>query len=187
MHPLRAQSPYSASKIGADKIAESFYRSFELPLVILRPFNTYGPRQSPRAIIPTIIVQALTSTEIYLGNLDTSRDFTFVSDTVDGFLRVASVDSVFGHEINLGNENTIRVGDLAEKILALMGKRPKILTDPRRLRPEKSEVMKLWASSQKAKEMVGWQPRVSFDVGLRDTIEWIAAHLDLYQPDQYGI
>lgn len=186
-HPLQGQSPYSASKIGADRIAESFYRSFNLPVVTLRPFNTYGPRQSARAVIPTVIMQTLTRDEIHLGSLEPSRDFTFVADTVDGFLRVAGADGVLGQEINLGNDNTIRIGDLVQKIFSIIGKSPRIVTDAQRIRPEKSEVMKLWASNKKAEELIGWKPRVSLDDGLRSAIEWISAHLDLYRPDQYTV
>lgn len=186
-HPLQAQSPYSASKIGADKIAESFYRSFEVPVVTLRPFNTYGPRQSTRAVIPTIITQALTSDEVQLGSLEPSRDFTFVADTVNGFLRVAEPENVLGQEINLGNDNTIRIGDLAKKIFDIISKTPKVITDSQRIRPGKSEVLKLWASNKKAKDLIGWEPRISLDEGLRLTIEWISTHLDLYRPDQYTV
>lgn len=186
-HPLQGQSPYSASKIGADKIAESFYRSFEVPVVILRPFNTYGPRQSARAVIPTIISQALTRDEIKLGSLDPMRDFTFVKDTANGFICAAEAENVLGQEINLGNDNTISIGDLVDKIFGIIGKTPKVVTDSQRIRPNKSEVMRLWASNQKAKEMIGWEPRVSLDEGLRLTIEWISAHLDLYRPDQYTV
>lgn len=186
-HPLQGQSPYSASKIGADRIAESFYRSFETPVVTLRPFNTFGPGQSMRAVIPTIIVQALTRDEVKLGSLEPSRDFTFVKDTADGFMKVAEAEGVLGEEINLGNDNTIRIGDLAEKIFKIIGKTPKIVADPQRVRPGKSEVMKLWASNEKAKRMIGWEPRVSLDEGLKLTIEWISAHLDLYRPDQYAV
>ncbi|MBC7879013.1 MAG: SDR family NAD(P)-dependent oxidoreductase [Anaerolineales bacterium] len=186
-HPLQGQSPYSASKIGADKIAESFYRSFEVPVITLRPFNTYGPRQSMRAVIPTIIVQALTRDEVKLGSVDPSRDFTFVTDTADGFMRVAEADNVLGQEINLGNDNTIRIGDLVDKIFAIIGKTPKVVIDSQRVRPGKSEVMKLWASNQKARELIGWEPRISLDEGLRATIEWISAHIDLYLPDQYTV
>ncbi len=186
-HPLQGQSPYSASKIGADKIAESFYRSFEVPVVTLRPFNTYGPRQSTRAVIPTIITQALTRDEVKLGSLDPSRDFTFVHDTADGFVRAAAAEGILGQEINLGNDNTIRIGDLAEKIFTILGKTPTVVTDSQRIRPNKSEVMKLWASHQKASELIGWEPRASLDQGLRATIEWIAAHIDLYRPDQYTV
>jgi NAD dependent epimerase/dehydratase len=186
-HPLQGQSPYSASKIGADRIAESFYRSFEVPVVTLRPFNTFGPRQSMRAVIPTIIVQALTRDEVKLGSLEPSRDFTFVVDTVSGFLKAAEADDVLGDEVNLGNDNTIRIGDLATKIFDIVGKTPKIVTDPQRIRPGKSEVMRLWASNEKAKRMIGWEPHISLDQGLRITVEWIAAHLHLYQPDQYTV
>jgi dTDP-glucose 4,6-dehydratase len=186
-HPLQGQSPYSASKIGADRIAESFYRSFETPVVTLRPFNTFGPGQSMRAVIPTIIVQALTRDEVKLGSLEPSRDFTFAKDTADGFVKVAEAEGVLGEEINLGNDNTIRIGDLAEKIFKLIGKTPKIVADPQRVRPGKSEVMKLWASNEKAKRMIGWEPRVSLDEGLKLTIEWISAHIDLYRPDQYTV
>jgi dTDP-glucose 4,6-dehydratase len=186
-HPLQGQSPYSASKIGADRIAESFFRSYNVPVVTLRPFNTYGPRQSARAVIPAIITQALTRDEVKLGSLDPSRDFTFVADTVEGFLRIAAAENVLGEEINLGNDNTIRIGDLAEKIFGILGQTPGLTADPQRLRPDKSEVMKLWASNQKAKELIGWEPRVSLDEGLRRTIEWIKSHLDLYQPDRYTV
>ena len=186
-HPLQGQSPYSASKIGADRIAESFYRSFNVPVVTIRPFNTYGPRQSARAVIPTIISQALTRDEVKLGSVEPSRDFTFVADTVDGFLRAASADDVLGEEINLGNDNTIRIGDLAEKIFGMIGRTPRLVTDSQRIRPGRSEVLKLWASNKKAKELIGWEPRISLDEGLRRTVEWISAHLDLYQPDQYTV
>lgn len=186
-HPLQGQSPYSASKIGADRITESFYRSFETPVVTLRPFNTFGPGQSMRAVIPTIIVQALTRDEVKLGSLEPSRDFTFAKDTANGFVKVAEAEGVLGEEINLGNDNTIRIGDLAEKIFKLIGKTPKIVADPQRVRPGKSEVMKLWASNEKAKRMIGWEPRISLDEGLRATIEWISTHIDLYRPDQYTV
>jgi NAD dependent epimerase/dehydratase len=186
-HPLQGQSPYSASKIGADKIAESFYRAFNVPVVTLRPFNTYGPRQSARAVIPTIITQALTKNEVHLGSLDPWRDFTFVTDTADGFIRIAEAENILGQEINIGNNSAITIGDLAEKIFAIIGKNVKIVTESQRLRPEKSEVLKLHAANQKAQDLMGWQPRVSLDQGLRRTIEWIKDHLDLYKPDQYTV
>jgi dTDP-glucose 4,6-dehydratase len=186
-HPLQGQSPYSASKIGADKIAESFYRSFDVPVVTLRPFNTYGPRQSARAVIPTIITQALTRDQVKLGSLDPMRDFTYAADTANGFVRVAEAENVLGEDINLGNDNTIRIGDLAEKIFNIIGKTPKIVADQQRVRPGKSEVMKLWASNQKARERIGWEPLISLDEGLKRTIEWISGHLDLYRPDQYTV
>ncbi len=191
-HPLQGQSPYSASKIGADKIAESFYRSFNVPVVTLRPFNTYGPRQSARAVIPTIISQALTREEIHLGSLDTWRDFTFVTDTIDGFMRIAMAENILGQEINIGNNQAIRIGELAEKIFALVGKNPtrrayEITSESQRLRPAKSEVMKLHASNQKAKELMDWSPQVSLDEGLTQTIAWIKDHLELFKPDIYTV
>lgn len=186
-HPLQGQSPYSASKIGADKIAESFYRSFDVPVVTLRPFNTYGPRQSARAVIPTIITQALTRDEVRLGSLEPSRDLTFVSDTVAGFLLAAQAEGVVGEEINLGNDATLTVGELCQKIFAILGKSPRLVVEDRRKRPPKSEVMVLRASNRKAGELLGWRPRVGLEEGLRLTIAWIAEHLDLYQPDEYMI
>ncbi len=186
-HPLQGQSPYSASKIGADKIAESFYRSFDLPVATLRPFNTYGPRQSTRAVIPTIITQALTKDEVRLGSLTPSRDFTFVTDTAAGFLQIASVDAAIGQEINLGTGATITIGQLVEKILSLLNKTPKIVTEEQRLRPEKSEVTRLHASNQKAQQLIGWQPKVSLNKGLERTIKWLANYLELYNPDQYSV
>jgi dTDP-glucose 4,6-dehydratase len=186
-HPLQGQSPYSASKIGADKIVESFYRSFNVPVVTIRPFNTYGPRQSARAVIPTIISQALAREEVRLGSLDPSRDFTFVSDTVDGFMRGAQAEGVFGEEINLGNNATITIGELCEMIFSILGKSPKIVTDGQRIRPEKSEVLKLQAAYDKARELLGWQPHINLDAGLRKTIDWVSAHPALYRPNQYTV
>ena len=186
-HPLQGQSPYSASKIGADKIAESFYRSFNVPVITIRPFNTYGPRQSARAVIPTIITQALTRDKIHLGSLDPSRDFTFVLDTVDGFLRGAQTEGVLGEEINLGNDATITIGELCEVIFGILGKSPKIVTETQRKRPEKSEVLRLQASYKKSQSLLGWEPKFSLKAGLHRTIEWISAHLDLYKPDQYTV
>ncbi|MBI1878350.1 MAG: SDR family NAD(P)-dependent oxidoreductase [Chloroflexi bacterium] len=186
-HPLQGQSPYSASKIGADKIAESFYRSFDLPVVTVRPFNTYGPRQSARAVIPTIITQVLTRDEVRLGNLAPSRDFTFVSDTANGFLKAAEAEAAIGQEINLGVGASITIGELADKIFRLLNKAPKIVGETERLRPEKSEVFRLHSANHKAAELIGWQPQVSLDDGLQRTINWIAQHLDLYQPDKYTV
>ena len=186
-HPLQGQSPYSASKIGADKIAESFYRSFNVPVVTIRPFNTYGPRQSARAVIPTIITQALTRDEVHLGSLEPSRDFTFVLDTVEGFIRGAQAEGVLGEEINLGNDATITIGNLAQKIFSLLGKSPRIVTEPQRVRPDRSEVRRLWASNQKARDLIEWSSRVSLDEGLQLTIDWIAKNLELYRPDQYTV
>lgn len=186
-HPLQGQSPYSASKIGADKLAESFFCSYNLPVVTLRPFNTYGPRQSARAVIPTMIMQALTRSVIRLGNLDTTRDFTYVADTVDGFLRAGQTPDVEGRTINLGTGQEIRVGDLAEQVIALVGKPVSIEMDPTRLRPAKSEVQRLLSDNRLARELLSWQPRHSFEEGLQNTIRWVEAHLALYSPDRYVV
>jgi nucleoside-diphosphate-sugar epimerase len=187
-HPLQGQSPYSASKIGADKVAESFYCAYDLPVATIRPFNTYGPRQSARAVIPTIITQALGRDRICLGDLTPTRDFTFVQDTVEGFLLVAESPKAVGQEFNLGYDSEISIGDLASKILHLMGKDGlPIHTEGRRLRPAGSEVKRLWADNRKAREVLGWRPRTSLDDGLRQTISWISEHLDLYRPGEYQI
>jgi NAD dependent epimerase/dehydratase len=186
-HPLQGQSPYSASKIGADKLAESFYRSFDVQVATLRPFNTFGPRQSARAIIPTIITQVLTRDEIKLGSLTPSRDLTFVTDTVDGFIRAASTDAAVGQETNVGTGVGVTIGQLAEKIFAIVGKKARIISDAQRVRPDKSEVMQLLASNAKAKELLGWTPRVQLDEGLKLTVDWIRQHLDAYRPDEYTV
>lgn len=184
-HPLQGQSPYSASKIGADKLAESFYRSYGLPVVTVRPFNTYGPRQSARAVIPTIITQALTQDLIHLGSLETRRDFTFVSDTVNGFIKAAQADGIEGQTINLGTGTEVTIGELAERIIAITGRPVQIKTDPQRLRPEKSEVMRLISNNHLASELMGWQPEVSLEEGLRLTVEWIQHHLQNYRIGVY--
>ncbi len=186
-HPLQGQSPYAASKIGADKLAESFYRSFGVPVVTLRPFNTYGPRQSARAVIPTIIAQALSGDVIYLGNLDTSRDLTFVSDTVEGFLRVAETPGVEGRTYNLGSGSEISIGELAQKIIDLTGRPAEIQIDPSRLRPEKSEVVRLLSDNSRARRELGWQPRISLADGLSQTIDWVSNHLELFRPKTYQL
>jgi dTDP-glucose 4,6-dehydratase len=186
-HPLQGQSPYSASKIGADKLAESFYRAFDLPVVTLRPFNTYGPRQSARAVIPTIITQVLTQSELRLGNLDARRDMTYVSDTVDGFLKVAEVAGIEGETFNLGSGEEICVGDLAREVMALIGKSMEILVDPARLRPEKSEVQRLLSDNRAARERLGWVPKIGLAEGLQMTIAWIREHLEAYRPTLYQI
>jgi dTDP-glucose 4,6-dehydratase len=186
-HPLQGQSPYSASKIGADKLAESFYRAFDLPVVTLRPFNTFGPRQSARAVIPTIITQALTQDVIRLGNLDARRDLTYVTDTVTGFLKVAEVPGVEGETFNLGSGSEIRIGDLAQEIISLIGRPVCIEVDPNRLRPEKSEVQRLLSDNHLARERLGWKPTVSLREGLQHTIAWVADHLDYYQPEKYQV
>jgi dTDP-glucose 4,6-dehydratase len=180
-HPLQGQSPYSASKIGADKIAESFYCAYDLPVVTVRPFNTYGPRQSARAVIPTIITQALTQDVVRLGSLDTKRDFTYVADTVNGFLKAAQAENVEGHTFNLGTGNEVTIGELTDKIIEMVGRPVSIESDPQRLRPGKSEVMRLISNNRLAGNELGWQPDVSIDDGLRKTIEWIRANLENYR------
>lgn len=186
-HPLQGQSPYSASKIGADKLAESFYRAYDLPVVTLRPFNTYGPRQSARAVIPTIITQALTQPVVRLGNLEARRDLTYVSDTVAGFLRAAETPGVEGLTFNLGTGQEVRVGDLARQIIALSGRAVTIESEPARRRPEKSEVQRLLADNRLAQARLGWSPQVELPAGLARTMAWIEEHLDLYRPGQYSI
>ncbi len=184
-HPLQGQSPYSASKIGADKLVESFYCTYQLPAVTLRPFNTYGPRQSSRAVIPTIMVQALTRDDLRLGNLDASRDFTFVTDTVAGFLKIAETPGLEGQTINLGTGQAITIGDLAHKVIAMVGRPVRIVQDEVRLRPEKSEVQRLLSDNHKALERMGWSPLVSLDDGLSQTLKWMKSHLALYSSNRY--
>ncbi len=184
-HPLQGQSPYSASKIGADKLAESFYCAYDLPVITVRPFNTYGPAQSARAVIPTIITQALTREVIHLGNLESTRDFTYVDDTVEGFLRAARSETGLGEVFNLGTGQEIRIGDLAEKIIAMVGREVKIETEQQRLRPEKSEVMRLISDNSRAREVLGWAPQVSLEEGLKRTIHWINENLAQYRVGKY--
>lgn len=184
-HPLQGQSPYSASKIGADKLVESYNRSFAVPAVTVRPFNTYGPAQSARAVIPTIITQALTQDVIRLGNLDSRRDFTYLTDTVDGFIKAAEAEGVDGETFNLGTGTEISIGELADQIIALIGKPVRIEIDSERLRPDRSEVMRLLSDNTKARERLAWQPQVDFPTGLQHTIAWIREHLNLYHPGFY--
>lgn len=186
-HPLQGQSPYSASKIGADKMAESYYLSFSTPVVTVRPFNTYGPRQSARAVIPTIITQCLTGGEVKLGNLTPTRDLNFVADTVRGFLLAGSKEGVEGKTINLGSGKEISVGELAVLIGELTGVDMKVISEANRLRPEKSEVERLLASNTLAKATLGWQPEVSLREGLTRTIEWMRGNLERYRPGVYNI
>lgn len=186
-HPLQGQSPYSASKIGADKLVESYFRSFGLPTVTVRPFNTYGPGQSTRAVIPTIITQALAGGVVRLGNLDAIRDFTYLDDTVEGFLLTAQADTWNGETYNLGSGEEISIGAIAALIFRLMGKQAEIQLEKSRLRPEKSEVLRLISDNRKAKLELGWQPTVGMEEGLQRTIRWIGEHLDLYQPEEYGL
>lgn len=172
-HPLQGQSPYSASKIAAEKACESYYKSFETPVVTVRPFNTYGPRQSVRAVIPTIIGQVLFSNELHLGALDTERDFTFVEDTVRGIALCGIAPNIAGEVINLGYGRTIKVGELCDKILHIAGSKLSVTVDPAKLRPEKSEVRCLLSNRMKAEKLLNWKPEIGFDEGLKQTIEWL--------------
>jgi dTDP-glucose 4,6-dehydratase len=184
-HPLQAQSPYSATKIAADKLAESYFRSFATPVVTLRPFNTYGPRQSARAFIPTIISQALARDEIRLGSLTPERDMTYVSDTVAGFMAAAVKPGIEGMTINLGTGKTFSVGWFAERILTTMGVEKPIIQESQRLRPETSEVMKLVSDNSLARKWLGWTPQTPLDTGLRNMIEFAKANPHFYKTDAY--
>lgn len=184
-HPLQGQSPYSASKIGADKLAESFARAFDLPVVTVRPFNTFGPRQSTRAVIPTIITQLLDDRRIRLGSLHPRRDFTFVTDTVAGFLRAAEVPDVSWQEINLGTGRDVSVGRVLELIAGLLGVAAEVTTEAERMRPPNSEVDRLCSSNQRAADVLGWAPTVSLEDGLRRTIDWVKTHRAFYLTESY--
>jgi NAD dependent epimerase/dehydratase len=186
-HPLQGQSPYSASKIGADKIVESFYLSFNLPVATTRPFNTYGPRQSARAVIPTIISQALTSDVIHLGALTPVRDLNYVKDTVNGFIRVAESEQAIGEVINIGYGKGITIGELVSVILKLLNCEKQIVVEEERLRPTKSEVFTLICDNHKALEKTGWKPQYSLSQGLAETIDFIEKNLYLYRPNQYTL
>ncbi|MEK4248261.1 NAD-dependent 4,6-dehydratase LegB [Paenibacillus sp. FSL W7-1287] len=193
-HPLQGQSPYSASKIGADQIAMSFYRSFNTPISIIRPFNTYGPRQSARAVIPTIISQlAAGHTNIKLGAISPTRDFNYVQDTVNGFIDIMNSDKALGEVINIGSNYEVSIGDTAQLIADLMGVSLTIETEEQRLRPEKSEVNRLWADNQKAKQLIGWSPKYAgiegLKKGLKETIDWFTepSNLAQYKADVYNI
>lgn len=186
-HPLQGQSPYSASKIGADKMAEAFYLSFGVPVVTVRPFNTFGPRQSARAIIPTIITQCLVGDTIRLGNLTPTRDLNYVLNTVNGFILAASAEAAIGRTINIGSGREISIGDLVQLIARLTGRPITIETDEQRMRPEKSEVERLLAENSLARESLGWEPAITLEKGLELTIEWIKANLKRYRPDVYVI
>lgn len=186
-HPLVGQSPYSASKIAADKLAESFYRSYRLPVVTVRPFNTFGPRQSARAIIPTIVCQALSLSELRLGNLTPIRDLTYVEDTVAGFVAAAESDQAVGEVINLGTGMGYSIGEIAQRVLQILDRNIPIATDEKRVRPELSEVTRLIADNSKAKQLLGWSPKVDFETGLRRAIDYVRAHPDSYKVDIYNV
>lgn len=187
-HPIQGQSPYSASKIGADKMAESYHLSFDLPVVTVRPFNTYGPRQSARAVVPTIITQALTGASVKLGNLLPTRDFNYVADTANGFIKVAETDGVEGQVINIGTGNEISIGDLLTSILKLMGK-PELpaIWESERHRPDASEVYRLSADNTKVKELVGWSPKHTLTEGLAETIHWVEENLERFRTSVYTV
>ena len=180
-HPLQAQSPYSATKISADKLAESFYKSYNTPVAIIRPFNTYGPRQSIRAVIPTIIYQTITQDKIKIGSLAPKRDFTFVKDTVEGFIKVAESENSIGETINIGSGKTISIGDLANTIQKILGKSLIIETDEKKVRPDKSEVNLLLCDNSKAKKLIGWEPKVSLEEGLEECISYVKNNLNKYK------
>jgi len=184
-HPLQGQSPYSASKIGADKLVESYYRAFGVPAVTIRPFNTYGPGQSARAVIPTIITQALQAEEIHLGNLDALRDFTYLDDTVAAFIKAAETPGIDGETFNLGSGHEVSIRELSEEIVELTGSRARVVVDEERLRPEKSEVFRLLADNSKARRVLGWAPQVELREGLTRTIAWVRAHMDFYHTGRY--
>lgn len=192
-HPLHPQSPYAASKVGADQLALSFHASFDLPVGILRPFNTYGPRQSARAVIPTIISQLANKSKVKLGSLSPTRDFSFVQDTANGFLAAAQSDAIIGQTINLGSGFEISIKDTAETIAKIMNAKLELVDDEQRVRPENSEVERLHASIDKAKTILGWQPQLKgltgFQTGLKQTIEWFSnpANLARYKADRYNL
>jgi NAD dependent epimerase/dehydratase len=190
-HPLQAQSPYAATKIAADKLAESFHLSFGLPVTTVRPFNTFGPRQSPRAVIPTIILQCLNGGEIRLGNLEPTRDFTYVTDTVSGFLCAAQADSAIGDTINLGTGREISIGDLVNLIGHVTNVNPRIVRDDQRVRRADSEVERLCADARRAQSSLNWKPQVTLEDGLRRAATWMSQNMDLhlsrYKPTDYAI
>ncbi len=186
-HPLQAQSPYSATKIAGDALGLSFYRSFGLPVAIVRPFNAYGPRQSARAVIPTIIAQAVSEQPLRLGALDTKRDFTFVGDTAQGFLMVGRNDGALGEVVNLGSGREVSIRQVVEAVGAIVGRELIAESDEQRMRPEKSEVSRLLSDSSKAYRIAGWRASTTLEDGLRQTVDWIRAHIDLYRPQEYAV
>lgn len=187
-HPFKAQSPYSATKIGADRLAESFYRSFSLPVTIVRPFNTYGPRQSARAVIPTIISQLLAGEEeIRLGSLTPTRDFNYVKDTVNGFIEIEASEHTVGEEINIASGTEISIGELALELIRQINPKAKIICENERLRPEKSEVTRLLGSNEKLKALTSWKQKYTLSQGLEETIRWMENNLNRYRTDRYNI
>jgi dTDP-glucose 4,6-dehydratase len=186
-HPLQGQSPYSASKIAADKLTEAFTCSFEVPAVTVRPFNTFGPRQSARAVIPTIITQCLTGDTVRLGNVRPTRDLNYVTNTVDGFLAAGAAPQAIGQTINLGSGREVSVGDLAQLIARLVGRPIQITCDAQRLRPDGSEVERLLADNTRARALIGWAPRIDLEDGLRRTIAWMRENLGRYRPHVYSV
>lgn len=187
-HPYQGQSPYSATKIGADRLAESFWRSFELPVTIVRPFNTFGPRQSARAVIPTIITQLLAGKEeIRLGSLTPTRDFNYVKDTAAGFIAMYESDRTIGQEINIATQREISIGQLAEELIRQINPNAHIVCEEERLRPTNSEVERLLGSNEKIMRLTDWRPRYTFEEGLAETIEWLRENLSRYKTDIYNI
>lgn len=186
-HPVNPQSPYAASKASADYMALSFYKSFGLPVAVVRPFNTFGPRQSARAIIPTIITQLLEKDTVRLGSVNTNRDFTFVEDTVAGFIRAAEVPGTIGEVINIGSGFEISIAELVAKIANIIGKKARISAKNERIRPQNSEVERLWADTAKAKDLLGWAPQFSLETGLEQTINWFKKNRSMYKMDIYNV
>ena len=185
-HSLKAQSPYSATKIAADKLAESFYLSYNLPVATARPFNTFGPRQSARAVIPTIITQALVENKVIFGNAKPTRDFNYVGNTVDALIKIAESDKSIGETIHFGSGVDISIGDLIKRISSLLNKKIAVIQEKSRFRPANSEVMRLLADNTKAKNLIGWQPKIGLDEGLQKTIKWISDNLSLYKAGVYN-
>jgi NAD dependent epimerase/dehydratase len=186
-HPLHGQSPYAASKIGADKMAEAFHLSYGLPVAILRPFNTYGPRQSARAVIPTVITQLLGDETVSLGNLAPTRDFTFVTDTAEAFVRIAEAPEAIGRVVNSGSGKEISIGELVERIEVVLGRRAPVELDEARVRPPASEVERLCADATLARSLLGWEPQVALEDGLAATAQWIADNLERYRVGAYAV
>jgi dTDP-glucose 4,6-dehydratase len=187
-HPLQGQSPYSASKISADKMAESFYRSFDIPIAVARPFNTYGPRQSARAIIPAIIIQLLSGNKkCKVGSLEPIRDFVYIKDTVEGFAAIARSDNTVGETINIASQSGISIGDLAKKIIKMIKPGASLMFDKKRVRPKNSEVKRLLGSRKKIAELTGWKTFYTLDEGLEETIDWFRDNLNKYKTDAYNI